>query len=239
MKRAIINLNNKILLSDILKKEIDNKIEKNYLTLHNYITNGDLFKREDFNSLLERRMHNLGLYDETNFSKSFKDSLLINNLKRYVDDMFSYTKYLNLEHSLQDTIQDTITNEQVLVSEEDFKLTNDKIVNSIRNNNLTGFHCILHINTMETAVYYVSNNNDIYENIEKVQREVIDSEREKIEKARLDLLDIKSKYYDKFNKGELDILINPVLLNEFLVKKENEVLTDIIDSKKTSTKRRL
>lgn len=238
MKRAIINLNNRILLSDIFKKEIDNKIEKNYLTLNNYITNQDLFNREDFNFLLERRMHNLGLYDETNFSKSFKDSLLINNLKRYVDNMFSYTKYLNLEHSLQDTI----TNKQVLVSlvsEEDFKLTNDKIVNSIRNNNFTGFHCILHINTIETAVYYVSNNNDIYENIEKVQREVIDSEKEKIEKARLDLLDIKSKYYDKFNKGELDILINPVLLSEFLVKKENEVLTDILDSKQTSSKRRL
>lgn len=28
MKRAIINLNNRILLSDIFKKEIDNKIEK-------------------------------------------------------------------------------------------------------------------------------------------------------------------------------------------------------------------
>lgn len=235
MKRAIINLNNKILLSDIFKKEIDNKIEKNYLTLHNYITNGDLFKREDFNSLLERRMLNLGLYDEKQFRQSFKDSLLINNLKRFVDDMFSHSKYSNLENSLQETI----TNRQVLVSEEDFKLTNDKIVNSIRNNNLTGFHCILHINTMPTAVYYVSHNNDIYENIEKVQREVIDSEKEKIEKARLDLLDIKSKYYDKFNKGELDILINPVLLNEFLVKKENEVLTDILDSKQTSSKRRL
>ncbi|HED1387397.1 TPA: hypothetical protein R4S44_004901 [Citrobacter freundii] len=235
MKRAIINLNNKILLSDIFKKEIDNKIEKNYLTLHNYITNGDLFKREDFNSLLERRMLNLGLYDEKQFRQSFKDSLLINNLKNFVGDMFSHSKYSNLEHSLQDTI----TNRQVLVSEEDFKLTNDKIVNSIRNNNLNGFHCILHINTMPTAVYYVSHKNDIYENIEKVQREVIDSEKEKIEKASLDLLDIKSKYYDKFNKGELDILINPVLLSEFLVKKENEVLTDILDSKQTSSKRRL
>ncbi|ENY5505489.1 hypothetical protein ACEZRB_004655 [Salmonella enterica] len=71
MKRAIINLNNKILLSDIFKKEIDNKIEKNYLTLHNYITNGDLFKREDFNSLLERRMLNLGLYDEKTIQTIF------------------------------------------------------------------------------------------------------------------------------------------------------------------------
>lgn len=235
MKTAIINLNNKILLGDIFKKEIDNKIEKNYLTLHNYITNQDLFKREDFQSLLERRMLNLGLYDEIKFNQSFKESLLINNLKNFVDDMFSHSKYSNLEHSLQETIK----NRQVLVSEDDFKLTNDKIVNSIRNNNLNGFHCILHINTIPTAVYYVSNNNDIYENIEKVQREVIGNEKEKIEKARVDLLDIKSKYYEKFNKGELDILINPILLNEFLVKKEDEVLTQILDSKQTSSKRRL